>query len=357
MRNSVLYKKIYGCLAGGAIGDAFGAPFESRPYKTIEGKHGRIVDFIEGVHKGYPTDDTRMEHTLIKAIVKKKGRITAKELGEVWLEIPINPNHFFPDIQAAFMKIRSGLSPSLAGEGNVVTGCAIMMISPVGIVNAGDPVQAALDAKNVTCIMQPTIGSDAASVVAAAVAEAMKADATVNSVIQAAIDVALEMPLHPYRPWARTWSHVSKSTIGDAIKKAVGIARKHSDVFDVREPLYKECLGWGPVDPVEVVALTFAIIQVSGGDPKKAMIGGTNIGRDSDSIARLCGSICGALFGIDRIPKKWLRLVEKASKGNEGVRMYIDKPLSETAEEMAEAVVNNMKRLEDNVGQIKKIIS
>lgn len=349
--NNKLYKKIYGCLAGGAIGDAMGRPFEGKHHKDIEEKYGRVTDFVEGVHTRDITDDTRMEHLLIKAIVAKKGRVTAKDLADIWLKLPINPEDFWWDTRAALMKIRSGKLPRLAGEGNVITGSGLMFISPAGIVNIGDPVQAALDAQDIACIQQPTLGVDTASVIAAAVAEAMKADATVESVIQCVLEISSDMPIYPERS-----TLFSKETVGSAIDKAVNIARKHPDVFEVREPLYKECLSYGAIDPVEVVALTFAIVQASGGDPRKAIIGGANIGRDSDTISRLGGSICGALRGIDLIPKNWLEEIENAIEAEIAGKRYIDKPLSQISEDLAEVVREHLKHLENNIIQIRKLM-
>lgn len=249
------------------------------------------------------------------------------------------------------MKIRSGKLPRLAGADNVITGSGLMFISPAGIINVGDPIQASLDAQDIACIQQPTLGVDTASVIAAAVAEAMKADATVDSVIKTAIDIGSDMPIYPERG-----TLFAKETVGNAIEKAVNVARKHPDVFEVREPLYKECLGYGAIDPVEVDALTFAMVEASGGDPKKAIIGGTVIGRDSDTISRLGGSICGALKGVDAIPKKWLEEIEEAVRKEIAGKRYIDKPLSQIAEDLTEAVKEHLKRLENNVAQIRKLL-
>jgi ADP-ribosylglycohydrolase len=351
MNKSLLYKKIYGCLAGGAIGDAMGNPFENKHYKDIEKKYGRVTDFIEGVHSYDVTDDTRMEHLLIKAMVAKKGRVTAKDLGDVWLKHPICAEDFWWDVRACICMVKWGMPPRLAGEGHSI-GAGPMFIPPVGIINAGDPAQAALDAPDVACITQSTWGVDSASVIAAAVAEAMKFDATVDSVIQCAIDIGSDMPIIP------EWGSMCKETIGGAIEKAVNIARKHPDVFELREPLYREYLdyyglmAWWYID----WWIPFAMVQASGGDPKKAIIGGAVIGRDADTISRLAGSICGALKGIDAIPNDWLERIEKAVEAEKAGKGYIDKPLSQVAEDLVEVVKEHSKRLEDNIIQIRKLL-
>lgn len=350
MKESLLYKKIYGCLAGGAIGDAMGKPFEGMYYEDIEKRYGRVTTFIDGVHTCDVTDDTRMEHLLIKAIVARKGRVTAQDLADVWLKTPINPSDFWHDTRASFEKLRQGVVPRLAWEGNIITGSGLMFVSPIGIINACDPFQASLDAREVASIQQPALGADCASVIAVAVAEAMKADATVESVIESALRASSRMPIYPER------GGTCKETVGNSIRKAVEIASKYDDVFEVREPLYKEALGYDAMDPVEVLALTFAMVHVSKGDVRKAIIGGANIGRDSDTISRLGGSICGALRGIDAVPQDLLQKVEEVCVVEKKAWPYMDRPLAQVAEELTEAVKEHVRKLESNLNQIRKLI-
>lgn len=49
-----LYRKVYGCLSGGLIGDAMGAPVEGKDYRYIEEHYGEVDDF-EGVPIGTHT--------------------------------------------------------------------------------------------------------------------------------------------------------------------------------------------------------------------------------------------------------------------------------------------------------------
>lgn len=42
---SQLYEKVYGCLVGGAIGDAFGIRVEMMHYRDIEVQYGRVTHF------------------------------------------------------------------------------------------------------------------------------------------------------------------------------------------------------------------------------------------------------------------------------------------------------------------------
>jgi ADP-ribosylglycohydrolase len=96
------------------------------------------------------------------------------------------------------------------------------------------------------------------------------------------------------------------NNLRDTIVRAVDIGRSHTDVFSAREGLYAEMLQYAAIDPQEVFALTFGIFAASRGDTVQAMLGGANIGRDSDTIASLNGQLCGALNGADSIPQPWM---------------------------------------------------
>jgi ADP-ribosylglycohydrolase len=52
---------------------------------------------------------------------------------------------------------------------------------------------------------------------------------------------------------------------------------------------------------------------MTGGDYLEGVIAGTNIGRDSDTIANLVGGLAGALHGAQAIPEDWVEGVEEIS--------------------------------------------
>lgn len=56
-----VYDKIRGCLLGGAIGDALGAPLENLTYRQIRKKFGSITGFVEhDAHWGRVTGNTQL---------------------------------------------------------------------------------------------------------------------------------------------------------------------------------------------------------------------------------------------------------------------------------------------------------
>ena len=80
-----LLDKIYGCLIGGAIGDAMGAPTEDWHYEDIRREFGPIDRFLPQPARkrdgrpGQITDDTTLRHYMCLAIIRKGGRITPDE--------------------------------------------------------------------------------------------------------------------------------------------------------------------------------------------------------------------------------------------------------------------------------------
>ena len=79
------------------------------------------------------------------------------------------------------LKLRYGhADPRDAGVGNIVNCGAAMYIAPVGIANAGDPDGAYAEALDLTAAHQSSYGREAAGVLAAAVAEALRPEATVG---------------------------------------------------------------------------------------------------------------------------------------------------------------------------------
>ncbi len=54
---------------------------------------------------------------------------------------------------------------------------------------------------------------------------------------------------------------------------------------------------------VESVPAAVGIFVAAKGDPLETIVGGTNIGNDTDTVAAMAGSLAGALRGIDAVPQ------------------------------------------------------
>jgi ADP-ribosylglycohydrolase len=172
-----LFDKVYGCLIGGAIGDAMGAPAEDWHYTDIRPTFGRISTFLPQPARsrdgapGQITDDTTLRHYMCLAIIRKGGRITPDDYAKVWLS-DLNPLRLFFTERIVVEKLKLGMNPWETGRGQPLADAAIMAVAPIGIINAGNPAQAFQDGFNVSSIHQDGIERDAAAATAAGFAAA-----------------------------------------------------------------------------------------------------------------------------------------------------------------------------------------
>jgi ADP-ribosylglycohydrolase len=321
-RNSVLYKKILGCLLGGALGDAIGGATEMMLYSKIEDLFGWVdrplptgntpqtARFSPGLPAGEFTDDTRLKHLLCNAIIRKGGRVTADDLAQVWLK-DMTGWYYTPVINAYHKIYHGDARPREAGRGCMASNSTAMSISPVGIINACNPAQAAQDAYDVAGIIHEGDARDGAVAIASAVAEAFRPQATVDSIIRAALAF-----LYP--------DGEMKSLIQAALK----LAKEYPEYKAFREAFYQKMLilipqGVGEsqpppgfydtAEPREAVPAAFALFYLANGRWRTAVEYCANFGRDTDTLATMAGSIAGALEGADVIPQEWIALIPDAN--------------------------------------------
>jgi len=69
------------------------------------------------------------------------------------------------------------------------------------------------------------------------------------------------------------------------ISLCLEVADKYTDVLAARKELYEKCLYYHTIDPLELLGLSCAMFKIAKGYVRLAVIGGTNIGRDSDTIS------------------------------------------------------------------------
>ncbi|MBM4079690.1 MAG: ADP-ribosylglycohydrolase family protein, partial [Planctomycetes bacterium] len=159
----------------------------------------------------------------------------------------------------------------------------------------------AADATAISYMYQRGLDMVAATILAAAVAEAFRPDATVESVCRAALAVAPTEPL-------RTFDKRPFESCRHYLEACLAVAERHSDVLAVRKELYARCLLYHMIDPLEVLGFSLAMFKVAQGDVRQAAIGGTNIGRDSDTIAGRAAMLSGILRGAGNVPPDWVSL-------------------------------------------------
>jgi ADP-ribosylglycohydrolase len=301
-KDSRLFDKIHGCILAGAIGNAMGSPVENSFYWEIDKKYPGGITTILNTQALESEDDNQMAMLLTETYLEREGLpVMARHFGKTWFD-RLNRNHFFPQCMGnAYDLIRSGWDPRIVGHWSQVTGSTVMCMEPVGIYHAGDPENAAIDATAISYMYQRGLDVTAAAIIAAATAEALKADATVDSVCQAALDAA---PRGPFK----TFDKRAFGSVYDYFATCMEIAGRYDDVLAVRPELYEKCLLYHAIDPIELLGFSLAMLKVADGDVRQAAIGGTNIGRDSDTIAGRGAMLAGTLKGASCVPEEWIAL-------------------------------------------------
>jgi len=327
-----LFDKVFGCIMGGTIGDAMGGPLETMHFRFIRELHdGRVTDLVKyerpadfsqphpnGAYAWYDragtnTDDSYFQTLITKAIIKKNGRITAEDLGEVWLsEMDVDRAYF--SMKNSYHKLRLTNTPAREiGIGNMQENCSCMCVGTVGVINACAPRQAALDAYEVSSLVHDGYSREAAGLIAAAVAEAMNPRATVQSIVDAALAHLPNGKLSQvYAPMVRALECADRARDTEHMTEL--FYEKLNIEWLCRQPPMPEdgrhSIG---VNPCESAVCALAMFYKANGDPKETIIASANYGRDCDTIACMAGYIAGAYHGASGLPRKWIDTVLQAN--------------------------------------------
>jgi len=290
MNKEAVRRKVLGCLLGGLIGDAMGAPVEGWRYERIEEEKGYINDF-----NGGGTDDSIIKLILCEALIENGGYVTCDEFAESFLRHKDEYDWFFVPVKNMFHKIQERHTlPIEAGRDNMASSSSAMSIAPIGIVNACDPRTAAAEAYETSGLIHSGCCSfcrDGASAIAAAVAEAFKPDATVESILYSSTAY-----LHKK----------SAKVMRDKIHDILALARKADNYKDFRRRYYETRSLYNVIcDSRETVPVALAAFYLSGGNVRPAIEYGANFGRDADTIATMSGAIAGAYAGVEGFEKEW----------------------------------------------------
>jgi ADP-ribosylglycohydrolase len=337
--------KVRGVIAGAAVGDALGGTTEGYSPEQIKVRYGGYVEGIEGpfhpdfetfrplspYHKGdgHITDDTLMTESLISVYEQVADHLDAFKFAKYMIPEMIEKFRYIPELGKETLLVHrvfyaekwlvqrlhfGHVDPREAGVGNMVNCGAAMYMSPVGVVNAADPVGAYKEAIEIAGAHQSSFGREAAGVFAACVAQSFVSGTTVKEIVECSIDLANDGTKKAIVAVVKAAEGVSDW------KAAIPVLRQAFKPFDTLEDEYRvhgdDARKPSRLLAIEELPIAIGMFAVAGGDFKKSVLGGVNYGRDSDSIATMAGSIAGGLNGIENIPSDWLSDIEKASRRN-----------------------------------------
>ena len=301
IEGSRLYAKCLGCLAGGIVGDAMGAPSEGKSPAEIEQRFGWLDDFESG-----GTDDTILRDILARSLIRTSGYATIDDWAADWLEawdeiFGAKQGRFFISVLHTARRLRVQGQPRLAALGNIPCSSSAMCIAPVGLVNACNPAQAARQAAHLASLInvqEAGFCQDGAAAIAAAVASACRPGATVESILD---DAAAHLPATSGAPMAARVEQALAATRGRDYRAFRHYVHDHPERF----------LQLQKTNSLETVPLVLALFSLAGGELERCVTYAANFGRDTDTMAAMAGAIAGAWGGTEAVRPEWLEKVKR----------------------------------------------
>ena len=342
MTEHLLTDRAVGALAGAAIGDALGGATEGwESHEIYEYCGGWVEGVIQSIRHqrnmlkpfspfwkgdGHVTDDTLMTRVLVGAYAAKRDHLDAYDMERLIVPAIVDEPTWIPELDREdllyhrlflaekwlVLKLRYGhADPRDAGVGNIVNCGAAMYIAPVGIANAGAPDGAYAEALDLTAGHQSSYGREAAGVLAAAVAEALRPDATVDSVLAESLRLAKDATRSAIEAVADVAATLDGWRDGGLASLRAAFAPFDSVGERYAQPAQNARIP-SRLHAIEEVPIALGLLVATGGDYAETMLGGVNYGRDSDSIASMGGAIAGALGSP--VPREWIDEIGAASK-------------------------------------------
>ena len=316
-----------GCILGGAIGDALGAPIEFLSYDQIQSKHGKagITGYVEH-ENGYGefTDDTQMALFTAEGLLRAWHRSVLKGIGGAqtaityqsylrWLHTQgekvnrANVNNGVYDIEHGWLlkrnelfvrrapgntcisALQSGIAGSIELPINDSKGCGtVMRIAPVGLVYKHDREIAFREAVYISAL---THGHPSGYLSGGFLASVI-ADLANGFTLDTAIINAKRI--------LSSWESHSE------VLRVIDLALKIHENFKNKDLTNKEIekigSGW-TADEALAISLLCALHNQN--DFEKGVLLAVNHSGDSDSTGAITGNILGLMLGTDCIPVNW----------------------------------------------------
>ena len=377
-----LRRRIHGVISGAAVGDALGGATEGYTPEQIQQRHGgRVTGIvppwaadewatarpIAPYHKGdgHITDDTLMTRALIETYAARPRHLDAFAIAEELVPRLLGEEVWIPELEREAILLQriflaekwivarlhyGHVDPREAGVGNIVNCGAAMYMSPVGVVNAGDPAAAYAEAIELAAPHQSSYGREAAGVFAAAVAASLAPRADVSSVVDACLEVghdgtraAVEAVVKAAAAGAGLAPDELATSLRSAVEPFDTVGSDYRQpAADARRPSRTKSIEELPV------ALGFVVAHDA--DFSGAVLGAVNYGRDSDSIATMAGAVCGGLGGSEVVPTEWLSTIETNS------RLDITAMADRLADIAARVLESDRERLLQRLAQIDGLL-
>ncbi|EIZ7359723.1 ADP-ribosylglycohydrolase family protein, partial [Salmonella enterica] len=147
-----------------------------------------------------------------------------------------------------------------------------------------------------------------AAAVAFAISTALDENCSFSDIFTAAIDGAEKGYSYAFKRGAIM---VAGASVAERIKLAVSIGNSYNDWSEAVKPL-ADIIGSG-LQANEAVPVTFGLLASCRKKPLDAILGGVNIGNDTDTVATMAGAIAGAFSGAMAFDRDDIEKLESAN--------------------------------------------
>ena len=320
--------KIRGCILGGAIGDALGAPIEFLNYDEIIKKHVELcvndyVEFSDG--SGEFTDDTQMTLFTAEGILRAYHRAVLKGIGGYTIKTTFDSylRWLITQGYSANIKLDEELVNGwLVGRKELYTrrspgntclnslinsvpgsmekplndskGCGgVMRVAPVGLVFTSDIEYSFKVACEIASLTHGHPSGYLSAGVFACIISSLMSDVPIRESITLSLDI-----LKKYDGHEETLSIVELAV--NLADENINKNLKHSEIANLRERIGA---GW---TGEEALAISIFCVIMFHDNYESGVLASINHSGDSDSTGAITGNILGILNGSDKIPQKWI---------------------------------------------------
>ena len=324
-REDIKRDKFLGCILGGAIGDALGAPIEFLKYDEIIQKYGKdgVQTYVEHPNgKGEFTDDTQMLLFTAEGLLRAWHRSVIKGIGGAQITITYNSylrwlqtqGYRVPDskIEHGFEEgwlikrkelfkqrypgnsclnsLQSGRIGSVRTPVNDSKGCGtVMRIAPAGLVFKHSRYTAFKEGVDLSAITH----GHPSGYLSGGLLSSIIADLSNGLDLQQSILKGLEI-LQEWEGYEEVYRKVN-------LAKEVHRKFAYEDITNNEIRMLGE--GWVAE---EALAISLLCALRYPNDFKKAVTVAINHSGDSDSTGAITGNLVGLMVGKDKIPKEWI---------------------------------------------------
>lgn len=321
-------EKIRGCILGGAIGDALGAPIEFLNYNEIIQEYGEFgvsdyVEFSDG--SGEFTDDTQMTLFTTEGILRAYHRAVLKGIGGYTLKTTFDSylrwlitqgysakvkldnelvNGWLVDRKELYKQRSPGhtcldsLINSVPGSMekplNNSKGCGgVMRVAPVGLVFTSDVEYSFKVACEIASLTHGHPSGYLSAGVFASIISSLMSDVPLRESIIFSLDI-----LKKYDRHEETLSIVELAV--NLADENINKNLKHSEIANLIERIGA---GWTGEEALAISLFCAIIFQ---DNYESGVLASINHSGDSDSTGAITGNILGLINGSDKIPQKWI---------------------------------------------------